>query len=139
MDPISGLYNRQYLLAMNAYMEKKGYPNGIGIYFGAPHSHGMLVGILDQTKPNDAEIRFLSIPDIHSGERTRPTKLLRKDFWKWIGKTADHQDPLNGAKDYFPNRSAVFFILSAMGTPKGHLDSHCLHPMHSEAVLPSNI
>lgn len=56
MDPISGLYNRQYLLAMNAYMEKKGYPNGIGIYFGAPHSHGKLVGILDQTKPNDAEI-----------------------------------------------------------------------------------
>ncbi len=56
MDPITGLYNRQYLMAMNEYMEKKGYPNGIGIYFGAPGSNGKLVDILDQIKPEDAEI-----------------------------------------------------------------------------------
>ena len=42
-------------------------------------------------------------------------------------------------RNHFPNNSAAFFILSAIGTPNGHLGSHCLHPIHSEAVLPSCI
>ena len=38
---------------------------------------------------------------------------------------------------YFPKSSAVFFMRSAIFTPKGHLPSQPLHPMQALAVIPS--
>ena len=37
--------------------------------------------------------------------------------------------------DQHPNNSAAFFIRSAMGTSKGHLDSQARHPTHAEALF----
>ncbi len=34
----------------------------------------------------------------------------------------------------YPSSCAAIFILSAIATPKGHLLSHALQPMHSAAV-----
>ena len=41
---------------MNHYMEKKGYPNGIGVIFKAPGDGAKLIPVLEQCKPADAEI-----------------------------------------------------------------------------------
>ncbi|WP_034444054.1 hypothetical protein [Butyrivibrio sp. AE2032] len=56
VDPVTGLYNREFLSSMNEYMEKSGYPNGIGICFKAPGSEGKLIPVLNSIKPMDAEI-----------------------------------------------------------------------------------
>ena len=56
MDPINGFYNKEFLQDMNAYMEKSGYPNGVGVYFQSPGSKGKLIPVLNQQKPADAEI-----------------------------------------------------------------------------------
>jgi hypothetical protein len=56
VDPATGLYNREFLSSMNEYMEKSGYPNGIGICFKAPGSDGKLIPVLNGIKPADAEI-----------------------------------------------------------------------------------
>ena len=56
MDPMTGLYNRQFLSSMNKYMEESGYPNGTGIFISSPGSSGGLIPVLDEIKPKDAEI-----------------------------------------------------------------------------------
>ena len=56
MDPVNGFYNKEFLADMNDYMEKSGYPNGIGVYFKAPKSEGRLIPVLNISKPADAEI-----------------------------------------------------------------------------------
>ena len=56
VDPYTGFYNRDFLVSMNEYMEKSGYPNGTGVYFNAPGSNDRLIPILDSLKPQDAEI-----------------------------------------------------------------------------------
>ncbi len=56
MDPINGFYNKEFLSDMNSYMEKNGYPNGVGVYFGSPGSKGKLIPVLNQLKPIDSEI-----------------------------------------------------------------------------------
>ncbi len=56
VDPFTGFYNRAFLSSMNEYMEKSGYPNGIGVYFRAPESNGKLIPVLDALKPADSEI-----------------------------------------------------------------------------------
>lgn len=56
VDPHTGLYNRQFLSSMNEYMEKSGYPNGIGISFKAPGNGEKLIPVLNSIKPADAEI-----------------------------------------------------------------------------------
>ena len=56
MDPANGFYNKDFLFDMNSYMEKNGYPNGVGVYFQSPGSEGKLIPVLNQQKPADAEI-----------------------------------------------------------------------------------
>ena len=56
MDPANGFYNKEFLSDMNDYMEKSGYPNGVGVYFRSPGSKGKLIPVLNQLKPADAEI-----------------------------------------------------------------------------------
>ena len=56
VDHVTGFYNKNFLSTMNAYMEKSGYPNGIGVYFKAPGTNEKLIPILDELKPADAEI-----------------------------------------------------------------------------------
>ena len=56
MDQINGFYNKEFLADMNDYMEKSGYPNGIGVYFKVPRSEGRLIPVLNSIKPEDSEI-----------------------------------------------------------------------------------
>ncbi len=56
VDPYTGFYNREFLSSMNEYMEKSGYPNGVGVVFKAPGSGGKLIPVLDAMKPADAEL-----------------------------------------------------------------------------------
>ena len=56
VDPYTGFFNRNFLQSMNEYMEKSGYPNGIGVFFNAPGTGDRLVPVLDSFKPADSEI-----------------------------------------------------------------------------------
>ncbi len=56
IDPYTGFFNRDFLLSMNEYMEKSGYPNGTGVYFKAEGSGRKLIPVLDSLKPADSEI-----------------------------------------------------------------------------------
>ncbi len=56
INPYNGFYNRKFLLSMNEYMEKRGYPNGIGVYFHTPSGGEKLIPALNSQKPADSEI-----------------------------------------------------------------------------------
>ena len=56
VDPYTGFFNRNFLQSMNEYMEKSGYPNGIGVLFKAPGTGDKLIPVLDSFKPADSEI-----------------------------------------------------------------------------------
>ena len=56
VDPYTGFFNRDFLDSMNEYMEKSGYPNGVGVYFNVPGNGDKLVPVLIGLKPQDAEI-----------------------------------------------------------------------------------
>ena len=59
VDPTTGFYNQTFLRSMNEYMEKRGFPNGVGVLFKVPEHGEKLIPILDGLKPSDAEIFFL--------------------------------------------------------------------------------
>ena len=56
VDPFTGFFNKNFLSSMNDYMEKSGYPNGIGVLFKAPGTGNKLIPVLDGFKPADSEI-----------------------------------------------------------------------------------
>ena len=55
-DPYTGYFNRDFLTSMNEYMEKSGYPNGVGVYFKVTGDRSKMRAVLDGVKPQDAEI-----------------------------------------------------------------------------------
>ena len=56
VDPYTGFFNRNFLKSMNEYMDKSGYPNGIGVLFKAPGTGDKLIPVLEGFKPADSEI-----------------------------------------------------------------------------------
>lgn len=55
-DPFTGFYNKYFLADMNDYMEKSGYPNGVGVMFQSTGNGNKLVSVLQSMKPDDSDI-----------------------------------------------------------------------------------
>lgn len=66
-----------------------------------------------------------------SGGSPARRRSMQKAAGSFSGMIFGHPVPLRA--DQHPNSSAVFFILSAMATPKGHRASQALQPVHADA------
>ena len=56
MNPVTGFYNRDFLVRMNEFMEKNGYPNGSGVYFRAAGHGNELLSVLKTLRPDNSEV-----------------------------------------------------------------------------------